>query len=92
MARKKKRDYDDDDGRTIVPMNVDGMPWYTGGFTPPEDRDADPNAPVPERRPMSKDEARGYAWAAAKAGLLIGAVFVVVYALFLLFCRYIWLR
>ncbi|MDO4543636.1 MAG: hypothetical protein Q4C01_03695 [Clostridia bacterium] len=27
MARKRKV-YEDDDGRTIVPMDVDGMPWY----------------------------------------------------------------
>lgn len=29
MCRKKKqKDYNDDDGRTIANMNVDGMPWY----------------------------------------------------------------
>ncbi len=27
MARKPKQ-YDDDDGRTIANMNVEGMPWY----------------------------------------------------------------
>lgn len=27
MARKE-RQYEDDDGRTIVNMNVEGMPWY----------------------------------------------------------------
>ena len=27
MARKKKQ-YDDDDGRVIANMNVDGMPWF----------------------------------------------------------------
>ena len=27
MARKPKV-YDDDDGRTIANMNVEGMPWY----------------------------------------------------------------
>jgi hypothetical protein len=27
MARGPKR-YDDDDGRTIADMNVEGMPWY----------------------------------------------------------------
>ncbi|MDD3400611.1 MAG: hypothetical protein PHT58_03105 [Eubacteriales bacterium] len=27
MARERKQ-YDDDDGRTIVDMNVEGMPWY----------------------------------------------------------------
>ncbi len=25
---KKKKKYADDDGRTIIDMNVDGMPWY----------------------------------------------------------------
>ena len=25
---KKKRTYEDDDGRVIASMNVDGMPWY----------------------------------------------------------------
>lgn len=27
MARESKQ-YDDDDGRTIVDMDVEGMPWY----------------------------------------------------------------
>lgn len=27
MARRDKH-YDDDDGRTIADMNVEGMPWY----------------------------------------------------------------
>ena len=29
MSKRKKKEYDDDDGRVISPMNVDGMPWYT---------------------------------------------------------------
>ena len=28
MKNKKKKVYDDDDGRVIAPMNVDGMPWF----------------------------------------------------------------
>lgn len=28
MFGKKKKKYADDDGRTIVDMNIDGMPWY----------------------------------------------------------------
>ena len=28
MAKKDKKLYDDDDGRTIADMNVDGLPWY----------------------------------------------------------------
>lgn len=26
--RKQKKTYKDDDGRTIVDMNIDGFPWY----------------------------------------------------------------
>ncbi len=26
--KRKKKEYADDDGRTIANMNVDGMPWY----------------------------------------------------------------
>ena len=32
MAKRRKK-YDDDDGRVIAKMNVDGMPWYTPGPT-----------------------------------------------------------
>ena len=28
MSKRKKKVYDDDDGRVISSMNVDGMPWY----------------------------------------------------------------
>ena len=28
MSKRKKKEYDDDDGRVISSMNVDGMPWY----------------------------------------------------------------
>lgn len=28
FRKSKKREYPDDDGRTIANMNVDGMPWY----------------------------------------------------------------
>ena len=91
MAWRKNREYEDDDGRTIVPMNVDGMPWYTKGFTAPPAED-EAAAPVKERRPMSGDEARGYAWAAVKASLLIGSVFAVAFTLFILFCYFVWFR
>ena len=28
MPRKKPKKYEDDDGRTIADLNVEGMPWY----------------------------------------------------------------
>lgn len=40
MAKKKKIDYYDD-GRTIVNMNVDGMPWYNPNRTDRKKKDKD---------------------------------------------------
>ncbi len=92
MSRKKEnaqRFPDGDDGRVIANMNVDGMPWYTDGVSDPFRTN---DAPEEDKPLMSGDERRGYVWAAVKASLLIGAVFVVVYGLFLLFCSFVWLR
>lgn len=89
MARRKKPDEFVDDGRTIVPMNVDGMPWYTRGIEDPEQKQA-ASSSQPQRPVLSRQEARGYAWAAAKAGLLVGAVFAVVFFGFLAFCYFVW--
>lgn len=72
----------DDDGRTIVNMNVEGMPWYMR-----ESPDANPGVRHTE---MSKEETRLYTWAAVKAGLLLMLVFGVVFGLFIAFCDFIW--
>lgn len=58
MAKDKKRK-DDDDGRTVVDMNVDGMPWYNPT--------ADKNKKVdPEDKPTKKEmRAMIGAWFAA---------------------------
>ncbi len=85
--KERKRPAEDDDGRTIADMNVDGMPWYTGGVRDPFRTE---DAPREDRPPMSREERRGYIWAALKASLLIGAVFAAAYGLFLLFCRFVW--
>ena len=90
MSRRRKTEEFEDDGRTIVPMNVDGMPWYTRGVDDPEQKASDTGR---DTRPvLSKQEARGYAWAAVKAGLLIGAVFAAVFLGFLAFCYFVWFR
>lgn len=86
MARKK-REYDDDDGRTIAPMNVDGMPWYTPP-SPFQGEDGGEERSFDE----SRRQARWAALGALKAGLLIAAVFGVVFAAFIAFCGFIWSR
>lgn len=73
---------EDDDGRTIADMNVDGMPWYTRRTSPSEKG----------KTPLSKDELRAYRWAALKSALLIVLIFGAVFALFLAFCDFIWFK
>ena len=86
MSEHRKRPPDpEDDGQTIVDMNVDGMPWYMRSQ----------NAQTPTDRPpepLSREEARRYTWASVKAGLLIVLVFAVVFGLFIAFCDFIWFR
>ena len=84
MAEKKRRgELPEDDGRTIARMNVEGMPWYT-----PESPDA--QAKTESSQEMTREERGAYIWAAVRAGLLILAVFAVVFFLVLLFCTKIW--
>lgn len=78
-----KRVYDDDDGRTIADMNVEGMPWY-------QERRRDEGGN--EISPLSKDESRVAMWGALKAALLVVGVISVGLILFTLFCTKIWLR
>ena len=71
-------------------MDVDGMPWSTRGIRDIFRQSAPPAET--DKPMMSTDERRGYIWAAVKAGLLIAAVFAAGYALFLLFCSFVWLK
>ena len=73
-----------DDGRTIVPMDVDGMP----GFFRREDRPVTPNGDdglTPEQR-------RAYRFAAVRAALAVALIFGAVFALFIAFCDFVWFR
>ncbi len=85
---KKPKQYDDDDGRVICSMDVDGTPW--------RDRRIRPQAGVtPGRNPgvqMTAADARKYSWYSLLAGLLIVLVFSVTWILFTLFCTQIWFR
>ena len=86
METKRKKEDFEDDGRTIVNMNVEGMPWY---HRPSIDANGD-SGRKPE--PMTREEQRMYTWAAIKAGLLIVLVFALVFGLFIAFCDFVWFR
>lgn len=84
MKRRKRPIDPDDDGRTIVDMNVEGMPWYVPRERRPE---ADQG-----KEPLTREELRMYKWAAVKAGLLIVLIFALVFGIFIAFCDYVWFR
>ena len=85
MARKKKV-YDDDDGRVIANMNVDGMPWYMAEERRRK-RQSESNFDD-----LSKKETRALVFGAMKAGLLITGVFMIGALIFILFCVFVWFR
>jgi predicted lipid-binding transport protein (Tim44 family) len=83
MAKQPKK-YDDDDGRTIANMNVEGMPWYIDR----EDRNEDGT----EKPELSKRETLSFMGGALKAALLVGLIFVAVFGLFLALCDFVIFR
>jgi hypothetical protein len=85
MQRKKKQ-YDDDDGRTIIKMDVEGMPWFN--------KSSQGEKSIPGKNAIAaqvtRSESRLYTWYAVLSGLLIAAVFSVTWILFTLFLTQIW--
>jgi hypothetical protein len=86
MKRERKK-YEDDDGRTIAKMNVDGMPWYASGAGKPSP-DGQESAGPQEK--LKGPELRAFIWGMTKALLIVMSVFIVGYLLFILFCTTIW--
>ena len=76
---------DDDDGRTIADMNIEGMPWY---------KKDDPLAGTKGQGGggMSEEEFKAYRWAALKSALLVGFIFAFVFFIFIAFCDFVWFR
>ena len=87
MTKRKPELPEDDDGRTIANMNVEGMPWYVpGGAVPRAERKKRTEAePV-----LTRQESRYYTWGALKAALLVTGVICGGIVLFVLFCLYVW--
>ncbi len=84
MARRKKV-YDDDDGRTIADMSGVGRPslFGMGGQAPAEKPKTAPEQPERSDRPWEEpdrftpEERRMYIFGALRAALLIALVFIV---------------
>jgi hypothetical protein len=87
MIRKTNK-YDDDDGRVICNMDVEGMPWY--GKRAFKEKSA--TKPGSQAQQMTRLETLRYAWYSILAGLLIVLVFSAIWVLFVLFCTEVWFR
>lgn len=80
---KKRREYDDDDGRTIANMNVDGMPWYVPKQKNSESSDSEPVY-------LSGKEKLSMYFGVLKAVALVSGVFILGYLLVILLLTRIW--
>ena len=85
MRKTQKKQFDDDDGRTIVNMNVDGMPWYDRRHEFGRVSERESSQPASHGTGMTDREVRLYTWGALKAGLLVASVFVMTWILLVLF-------
>lgn len=89
MARKKRREYADDDGRVIADMSVEGMPRrVTRRCEEVREKEKRKNNTLDIDKSEKKSIIKGVLLAYAVLGLvLFGAA-----ALFLLFCTKIWFK
>lgn len=86
---KKPKHYDDDDGRVICSMDVQGMRWH--------DKKVRREAKAAVRHGVAGDqltrsEFRRYTWYSLLAGFVIASTFSLTWILFVLFCTEIWFK
>ena len=84
---KKRREYDDDDGRQIANMNVDGMPWYV---RKPSDSSGSSGSQSDEPVDLTREERFSLYGGVLKAVLLVAAAFIGVYFLVVFLLTRIW--
>jgi hypothetical protein len=85
----------DDDGRTIANMDVDGMPWHDRGVRFAERQALDQQRLQTRRlygERITDSEARKYTFYALLAALAVVAIFAVVWAILILFMTQVWFR
>ena len=86
-----------DDGRTIAPMNLEGMPGYRPWLKDRQEMSGAGDTKSKTDEPyagaeLTKEQLRAYRFAALKAGLLVAFIFGLVFFLFIAFCDFIWFR
>ncbi len=83
-----KRKYDDDDGRVIAPMDVEGMPGYDRRVRRSKSSGGEQQEPVK----LSFGETLAMLGGVLKAVLLVGGIFLAGFALVILFFQFVLFR
>ena len=89
MATPQKQ-FDDDDGRVICNMDVEGMRWHNKPARHPLLKVPESTPSTYSGDPITDREARRFTWYAVLAGLLIVAIFSAVWVLLVLFMTKVW--
>lgn len=89
MKKNKKNKYEDDDGRVVAPMNVDGMPWFDTR-TPKTNLDENNPNPSPEKTGIK--ESIRLVLSVYKIVLPISLIAVAIMAGIIAFLSYVWLK
>jgi hypothetical protein len=84
----QRKQYDDDDGRVVCNMDVDGIRAQDKRVR----REQRQMTNSSQGSQLTRAEARQFTWYAVLAGLLIASVFSVTWVLFILFCTQVWFR
>ncbi len=93
MKKRKKKVYDDDDGRVIAPMNVDGMPWnHESPVSQSENGEFPQKKTGEDELPLTPGEKRAMMGGVFAAALLVAGIFVLAALLFILFCIFVWFK
>lgn len=87
MTAKPKK-YEDDDGRVICSMDVEGTRWRNRTTA----REIYAARGETQSDQMTQREALRYTWYSVLAGLTMVAVFSAAFVLFILFCVKVWFR
>ncbi len=88
---RKRREYEDDDGRTIADMSGVERPNMLMPRLPGETRPAQPTQKEPFDQPgFSKEEQRMAVLGALKAAMLVALPFIVGLGLLVLFLIWLW--
>ena len=90
MKKRKKKVYDDDDGRVIAPMNVGEMPWNRED--PVDTSRAEKKKTGEEELSLTSAEKRAMMGGVFAAAFLVAGIFVLAALLFILFCIFIWFK